>query len=627
MKNIEKKTYYTELKLAIELISNGRHNEVIGITTGALAKRPDSYDLWLLQAIASSEISNFQLAESSANKAIELEPNDVSGWETLSNCYLLQKKWAESIEPLNQAIKITQKGRIDLLIKRGKSFAELQKFDEAALDFYAAIEINQKMPEVHKSLAIIEIARKKMAKALSCINLAIEIEPNDPKSYGIQGRIYGHLSQSDLANASFEKAFLIDPTDLETINHFAQYLQNEKRHEEAISLYQKIIAVDPSIPEVYSNFSISLMSMSLYEEAIQQLKTALEINPKYFEAHNNIAGCYQSLNLINLAMEHFVIAAELAPDNPHPRWNLSLQMLLLGHLKEGFIGYENRLKLNAFPTNNFLNKPIWEGQRLTSKTLLIDCEQGLGDSIQFSRYLKLVAAKENPKKIIFRVQLPVLSLLKQLEKDHEGQIEVQGHTYTPPSYDYYTKLLSLPRTLGTNLNNIPSNTPYLLPDKFRSAFWNKKLNLNKKNIGLVWAGNKNHTNDQRRSMSLENLEPLLTLNYQYLSLQKEVSSKDAELLDQYKVLNMASELKNFTETASIIDNLDAVVTVDTSVAHLAAAMHKPTYLLIAIAPDWRWMLDRSDSPWYPSIRLFRQEKFNDWSHPVNQLKQMLLTNE
>lgn len=294
----------------------------------------------------------------------------------------------------------------------------------------------------------------------------------------------------------------------------------------------------------------------------------------------------------------------------------------MGELKEGWKLYEWRWKTSAQKVfAREFSQPLWLGEEaVLGKTILLHSEQGLGDTLQFCRYAPLVKALG--LRVLLQVQTPLVRLLAELE----GVDAIFGQESAPPIFDYHCPLLSLPLSFRTDLNSIPKAHRYLCPDKDLRDKWSARLgNKNKPRIGIAWSGNSNHKNDQNRSLSLRQLLKYLPERYEYFCLQKDVRDGDLNILGGSNIRQFSDELRDFAETAALCDLMDLVISVDTSVAHLAGALGKPTWVLLPYVPDWRWLLDREDSPWYPSVRLFRQERAGYWDPVLEKVEYALDT--
>jgi tetratricopeptide (TPR) repeat protein len=326
------------------------------------------------------------------------------------------------------------------------------------------------------------------------------------------------------------------------------------------------------------------------------------------------------------AITHYDKALSLKPDYHEASWNKSLCLLLQGNFENGLQLYESRwnskIVSEEIGGKRLFDKPTWLGvEPLQDKTILLYGEQGLGDFIQFCRYVKLVAD------LGAKVILEVPKTLEELMQGLEGVSELVIRGNKLPFFDYQCSLLSLPLAFKTNLDNIPNQGGYINLDGYSNKIKEWKLRLSSKirpRVGLVWSGNLHHKNDHNRSILLSDILPSLPNQFEYVSLQKELREVDKLTLDSnLHILNFSSHLNDFLDTAALIDNLDLVISVDTSVAHLSGALGKKTLLLLPYVPDWRWLLDREDSPWYPSMKLYRQTSMGNWSGALERVKSYL----
>ena len=364
--------------------------------------------------------------------------------------------------------------------------------------------------------------------------------------------------------------------------------------------------------------------MGEYDEALLQHDRALELKPNYCEALTNKGLALHELMRFNEAIDHYDAALKINPNHHEASWNKSLTLLLQGDFKNGLPLYESRWKsslASAIAGRRIFDKPSWFGmESLEDKTILLYGEQGLGDFIQFSRYVKLVA------NLGANVTLEVPNVLASIMSNLEGvsNIFIQGEVLPP--FDYQCPLMSLPYIFKTEIDNIPSGEAYIkLSDMPKNVHWENKLgSKDKPRIGLVWSGNPRHKNDRNRTILLKEILPYLSSEYQYVSLQKDIRDTDKVTLEgNPHIFNFANDIVDFSDTAALINCMDLVISVDTSVAHLSGAMGKKTWVLLPTTPDWRWLLDREDSPWYHSIRLFRQQSKVNWNPVFDKIRGLL----
>ena len=347
----------------------------------------------------------------------------------------------------------------------------------------------------------------------------------------------------------------------------------------------------------------------MFDAAILDYREAMRLSPESAFPHSNLGEVLRDTRQLDEAIKNYDRAIELEPNDPVAYWNKSLALLLGGRLAEGFALYERRLDNSMGHSKRDFAQPLWLGDApLYGKTILLHSEQGLGDTIQLCRYAPLVAALGG--RVVLEVQMPLVGLLKDLG----GVAQIVAAGTTLPAFDLQCPLLSLPLAFKTDQNNIPASQAYLTANIVQTAKWRQKIGeRNKPRVGLVWSGNADHKNDHNRSIELATLVENLPQDYTYFSLQKEVRPADMEVLNRASwIRHFGTELDDFTDTAALCKLMDVVVCVDTSVAHLSAALGCPTWILLPYSVDWRWMLERVDSPWYPSAKLYRQERIGSW---------------
>jgi hypothetical protein len=394
--------------------------------------------------------------------------------------------------------------------------------------------------------------------------------------------------------------------------------------EESVASYQNAIALNTEFAGAFSNRGNVLKKLGRLYEALESFDKALTIKPDYAEAYSNRGLALQEFKRLEEAVASYDKAIVIKPDFSEAHWNKSVTLLLIGDFEQGLKLYEWRWKNEALalPKRNF-PQPLWLGvENIAGKTILLHAEQGLGDTIQFCRYAKMV------KDLGARVVLEVPPALSGLLNGLHGVDTLVQTGQALPDFDYHCPLMSLPLAFKTELLTIPSPSPYLCADGSKLEQWSAKLGERKKpRVGLVWSGSTIHKNDHNRSLKLEELLAYLPKDYEYVSLQKEVRQVDAELLAGsdlgVSIRHYGQELKDFSDTAALCALMDIVISVDTSVAHLAGAIGMPTWVLLPYVPDWRWLLDRDDSPWYPSVKLFRQSEDGRWDSVLQRVFQQL----
>ena len=386
------------------------------------------------------------------------------------------------------------------------------------------------------------------------------------------------------------------------------------RYKEAVEKINKAVELNPNTAIYHGNLAMAYDKIGEEEESAKNFIKALSINPTYdkaYLAHYNLGIYFKDKGRFYEALEHYNKSIELNNNFFEAHWNKSLILLLLGKFDEGWKEYEYRFKKENPIDSRKFNKQKWEGSSLKNKKILIVSEQGFGDNIQFIRYLALI--KEKQGYIILECKKELKKLFETLS--YVDKIIEKENKIPNIDFDFYIHLMSLPMLFKTNLNNLPNKPPYLKINANLSNELKEKL-TGKFKIGMVWKGNPKHPDDKNRSIDFNKFKTLidkfkLFKNISLFSLQKNAED-NSEGLKNYSITDLSSYINDFVDTASIIKELDLVISVDTSVAHLTGALDKPVWTLLSFIPDFRWMLNRDDSPWYPNMKLFRQPKPGDW---------------
>ena len=450
-----------------------------------------------------------------------------------------------------------------------------------------------------------------------------------PTAYEIHnelGRVLLEMPLPVEAAEAFRRASELQPADPISAFNLGNALVNARRFDQAFSAYRRAITIKPDFIQAYNNLGNALMLPFHFEEAEQMLRRAITLAPDHALAHVNLGDALWAQGRREEAMAAYDHAAELAPDLPEAHLHRGICLLLQGRLRDGFAEHEWRWKANSHLPMQRIHLRRWTGEPLAGKTILLHGEQGFGDDIQFIRFLPQVAAMG--AKIILRVEPSLVRLLSTIE----GVDQIIDSKAPVPEADYSLSLLSLPHLLGVEIDSIPANLPYLHPDPADVAAWAKKLEeCPGLKVGIAWAGaprpgaSEAMLLDSRRSFDLETFAPLIGIpGISLISLQ--LGPRAAQALVPPKgmtLFDMTGDIKDFADTAALIANLDLVISVDTSVVHVAGAIGAPVWMLSRHDGCWRWFLDREDSPWYPQARIFRQTKRGDWSETVAQVAEQL----
>jgi tetratricopeptide (TPR) repeat protein len=553
-------------------------------------------------------------------KVIELLPDFVGSYYNLG--VILQE-----INQLDKALIYYEKALqldphyADTFNNIGIILRDKGKFAESIDYFNKAIELNPNFANAYFNLAYVLQEKGQLNEAIACYQKALTLNPNYADACNNLGNTFKKKGQLDEAIACYQKALTLNPNDADACNNLGNAFKEKGQLDEAIACYQKALTLNPNYAVAYYNLGNTFKEKGQLDEAIACYQKALTLNPNDADACNNLGNAFKEKGQLDEAMSYYENALHVDPNNAEAHWNMSLLLLLLGNFKQGWKGYEIRFKLNKFPRRYF-SQPLWDGSDIRGRTILLHSEQGFGDAIQFIRYARLVA--QSGAKVIIKCQKALTSLFQNIE----GMEKVVTHGDPLPDFDMHCSLLSLPLILNTNSENIPNEIPYISVDAELTNRWkDKSLQKNADvKIGLAWAGNPTLKGDRFRTCSLEMFSPFACLdNITFYSLQKgNAAEQTKHASEEMKLIDLTEDIHDFSDTAALIENLDLVISVDTAVAHLAGALGKPVWTLLPFAPDWRWLLTREDSPWYPTMRLFRQPSFGDWDSVIEKVRDELL---
>jgi Flp pilus assembly protein TadD len=467
-------------------------------------------------------------------------------------------------------------------------------------------------------LGLIAVAVGQTDQAIGYFSRAIAAQPGVSMYHCNLGVALAAMNRCVESVAAFECALQVDTGNCSALRNLGCVLRDTGEYERAVTVFRQALIQQPGDAPLHNDLGNSLRAAGRIDEAIVCYRKAAEIAPEYHESFSNLAAALIAKNLLSQAVEACRRAIALSPDFATAHHNLGQCLLAEGNFPEGWKEYvwRARVKQADLICRDF-HQPHWNGEDLAGKTILIHAEQGIGDAIQFIRFLPQVKARGG---------LIILDCRPELLRLFDGQFDVDQWIKTGdvlPHFDVHCPMMSLPMALGTTLESIPGSVPYLAANSEARLRWKQRLaNDPSLKIGLTWAGNPTHSRDRQRSMPLSNFAPLAEIpGITLYSLQKGAAASQA--LQMPKLADWTGELPDIAEIAALIVNLDLVITVDTSIAHLAGALGKPVWVLLAFSPDWRWMLDRTDSPWYPTMRLFRQNQRGDWTQPIRKISAAL----
>lgn len=494
----------------------------------------------------------------------------------------------------------------------GVLYFQAGQAQQAAPLLSRAVQLDPSSAMYHCNLGRVLAHLDQIDAAIASLLRAVELQPEYPEAWNNLGNALMLISQYANAIEAFERSLALRPNAVPTLLNLANAQRGNRQHEQAIATARQALALRPGDPVVLNALGHVLEDAGEHAEAISVLEQSIQLAPQLPDAHINLAAALASLSRYDESMQAARRAIAIDPNMALAHCNLALTLLLKGQFAEGWAQSEWRTHLLAgrmyrqqFP------QPQWDGSELNGKSILICAEQGFGDTIQFIRYVPLIAQRGG--KVIVVAPEPLYRIIK----DVPGVFSIHRPDEPLPAIDVQIQMMGLPRIFWKEDGTVPPGKAYLKPEMRDVQKWKERLasHARQKKVGLVWSGSAGR---RYRSMRLTDLAPLAELrNIAWFSLQKgaprEEISSPGQSLD---VIDYTDELRDFSDTAALIENLDLVISVDTAVAHLAGALGKPTWILLPLAPDWRWLLDRSDSIWYPSVRLFRQTELGNWNVPV-----------
>lgn len=546
----------------------------------------------------------------------------------------------------NQALRLRRKSRLDeaaaicraeiarlpdaipYLVLLGSIHRERKEFDQAIGVYRKVLAIKPNAPEALNNLGNIYRDRGDTQQAIECFQRAVLRAPHNIDLLRNLGGAC--LDSNRLADAGccFDRILELSPNDASALN--AKGIVRRKMGDPvvAIAILGRALAANPTDSHTLNNLGNALRDVGRFDEAIGMYRRALVERPHSSIFLGNLAGALQDNGNVAEAEEVLRSLLDANPANHQARFDLSLLLLLNGRLEEGWKHYTSRWDASeeAAKARPRFTAPAWQGEDLDDKTLLIHREQGFGDTIQFVRYLPSVRARLPKAKLYCVLQRPLCRLVHRLARDANVVLLEEGKAL--PLFDRWCMLLDLPGIMGTRLENIPARVPYLVVEKPFMLGWARRLlDLGGLIVGLVWAGSPTNARDGFRSVSFEVMRPLLDVpGVQWVSLQ--VGAKAGDIRPSLFDANVASwtdAIVDFADTAAILSGLDLVIGVDTAVMHLAGAMGKPAWILVRHGSEWRWMLDRSDSPWYPTMRIYRQITRGDWGAVIDRVRDDLVS--
>ncbi len=487
--------------------------------------------------------------------------------------------------------------------------------DDAVASYREALRIEPDYAKAHYNLGNVLQEQGRLDDAVACYREALRIEPALADAHNNLGNALQKQDRLDDAVTCYREALRIESDYAMAHYNLGDALQKQDRLDDAVACYREALRIDPDYADAHNNLGNALKEQGRLDDATACYREALRIEPDYAAAHNNLGAALKDQGRLDDAVACCREALRIEPDYAEAHFNLGMFHLLMGRFDDGWSEYKWRWRVKGDATRpREYREPLWNGGDLAGQKIYLYAEQGIGDTIQFVRYLPLIA--ERGGQVIFESPAPLFRLLR----DIDGATTVIPRGEPSGAFDCHAALLDLPRILHTTLETIPASIPYLRVNPDLKKAWATRLGPSQDfRIGIVWAGSPLQVDDHNRSMDVSLFEPLTQIpGVSIYSLQIMRNGEATKILGE-GLTDLAPDVIEFTETAAAIVNLDLVVSVDTAVVHLAGALGRPVWTLLPFSHDWRWLLGRDDSPWYPTMRLFRQEKHGDWKGVIGRV--------
>jgi tetratricopeptide (TPR) repeat protein len=508
----------------------------------------------------------------------------------------------------------------------GNNFLAQGKLNEAKACYLQALSYRPSFAEALNNLGIVHKAQGDLNAAATCLRRAIELNPELANSYFVLGQVLASEGKLDDARGHYETAVRLTPSFTEARFELAMLLLKSANPAGAESQLRTACELAPDSPPAYIGLAEALRSQGKLAEARNACLEALRLDPQSTAAHCHHGRILQEEGHLDEACASYEKALSIAPTYAPAEFSLALALLMQGDLIRGFRHIESRWRANNVQQPVF-RQPQWSGECLTGKRIFVYFEYGFGDTLQFVRYVPELARMG--AEVVLGCQQPLTELMKTVEGVAQvvttnGLSDIMEAGKRQVDFDFHAPLWSLPYVFGTSLQTIPARVPYISCDPKKLGFWGSRMGADNRlvKVGLVWKGNRDNLNDKTRSMALAQFAPLLhSPGFVFYSLQKDTGEESSA----FGLIDHTSDLSDFSDTVALCQNLDLIISVDTAVAHLAGALGKPVWLLNRFESEWRWLLGREDSPWYPTMKIIRQESRGDWASVIRMVEEKLST--
>jgi tetratricopeptide (TPR) repeat protein len=627
----------------------------------ALEIKPDYAEAYFNRGNVLREVSRLEEAVDSYQQALRVKPDYAEAFFSRGNTLQELGRFADALDSYERALQIKPESA-ETYNNRGVTLRKLGRLEESLESYRRALTIRSDYADAYFNRAITLQELKRHADALDSYERALQIAP-DAVAYNNRGNTLQELGRFEDALDSYERALRLKPdyadayfnrgNALKALRRFAEALYSYERtlqlkpdhadaccnrgnallklgrFTDALDSYEQALQIEPGSADAHSNRGNALRALGRYDEALQSYERALQLKPDFAEAYSNLGVWHHERYAPEAAIANFNRAIDIRPDLAAAYMNRGYAALLAGDFAKGWSDYEWRWKAHPHSADpRYPDRTLWLGREsLSGKVIVLHSEQGLGDTLHFCRYVKLVA--ELGATVILEAASQLAALLANLEG--LSQLVMRGEPL--PAFDYHCPLMSLPLAFRTSLSTIPAQVPYIVSDSVKTRLWKEKLGpRTKPRVGLVWSGGFRPDQPEvwpvnsRRNIPLAKLAPLRNADISFYSLQKgqpaesELTALKAAGWPGPDLTDFTQSLQDFADSAALIENLDLVISVDTSIAHLAGALAKPVWIMNRFDNCWRWLMDRTDSPWYPTARLYRQRHPGEWDEVVERVR-------
>ncbi|RKP52834.1 tetratricopeptide repeat protein [Trinickia fusca] len=642
---------------AAALVGVGRHREALMAIDEALRIDPTDAAVHAGRGDALLALERFDEALAAYDRSLAHAPGHAATWSRRGAALRALSRPADALISLERALQIDPNDPTTLT-ERGHALRELRRLDEALQSYRLAMVVSGKTPALLFACGVVLSELGQAAQALAVLDEGLMLSPDDAQllyascvaldllhdhdellrrcdrllaanrdheaAWVGRGNALLGLDRHHEAAQSYGEALQRAPNHVDALRNRAAALRTLGHLQDALEDYDRALAIMGSDAALSYNRAVALQQLGRFDEALASHAATAQAYTETAQGLYTQAVALQQLGEHEAALARYSLACERNPHHGAARRSEAYCRLLLGDFDSGWKQHEHRWQATDVTLRRrHADRPLWLGiEPVAGKTVLLHAEQGYGDTLQFCRYAQLIQAKGAT--VIVEAPAVLANLLGSLR----GVNRIVTETDPTPAFDLQCPLLSLPLAFCTTLDTIPADTPYLQADLARREGWASRMDAvarpGRLKVGLAWSGNPRHNNDENRSLPFTALAPLLALDATFVSLQPQVRQRDADALAASGVVGFGEALADFADTAALIEALDVVISVDTSVAHLAGAVGRPVWILLPRAPDWRWLLEREDSPWYPTARLWRQTRPGDWSPVIERVKQALV---